>query len=73
MSAYDVWILGIRQNIQVNTVLGSQLEQFQVIVTNGYGPKGPWTKGDKFAEDLIDHFPLDIQRLGIYNNDYIIR
>ena len=26
-----------------------------------------------FAEQLIDGFPLDIQRLGIYNNDYIIR
>ena len=73
MNAYDVWIQGIRQNIQVKKVRESQLDQFQVIISNGYGPDGHGTKGNEFAVDLIDHFPLDIQRLGIYNSDYIIR
>ena len=32
-----------------------------------------WTDGRKYAEDLIDYFVLDIQRLGIYRGEYIIR
>jgi len=45
----------------------------QVITSSGYNMEERWTDGRNYAEDLIDHFVLDIQRLGIYRGEYIIR
>ena len=53
--------------------MSSQLHLFQVIISSGYGPNGRWRNGNEFAEDLLDNFPMDIQRLGIYKSEYIIR
>ena len=74
-TAYDVWICGKRLNIQVKIGRNSQLYSnvFQVIISSGYGANGRWRDGYEFAEDLLDNFPIDIQRLGIYKSEYIIR
>ena len=53
--------------------MSSQLHLFQVIISSGYGPNGRWRNGNEFVEDLLDNFPMDIQRLGIYKSEYIIR